>query len=231
MTRKEIFDYVNENGDGKYEFIYADGRKEAFRVFISITGNLCRFFPHSTRRGYIMYIEDGAITSVRSLKPQAKDKTRIVRNNLKNIVKYTTASGLWPDIKATAEHYLGLDDQEFDRVVNLPCWNDLMDYEKAHGLTHFTDGGLLALSAPRTIKAINYHRYERDLIKKEMATAIENKRNFSHHWYKGYDNSVSCELGQDNRLRAWYSEEYKGCGNGHYYLALDESHALFCEND
>ena len=31
--------------------------------------------------------------------------------------------------------------------------------------------------------------------------------------------------------KAWYSEEYKGCANGHYYLALDHSRAVFCEND
>lgn len=30
---------------------------------------------------------------------------------------------------------------------------------------------------------------------------------------------------------AWYSEEYRGCGNGHYYLALNNSCALFYEHD
>ena len=30
---------------------------------------------------------------------------------------------------------------------------------------------------------------------------------------------------------AWYSEEYKGCLNGHYYIALDEKHVWFYEDD
>lgn len=31
--------------------------------------------------------------------------------------------------------------------------------------------------------------------------------------------------------RAWFSEEFKGCGNGHYFLALDATHVLFYEDD
>jgi hypothetical protein len=31
--------------------------------------------------------------------------------------------------------------------------------------------------------------------------------------------------------KAFYSEEFKDCGNGHYYLAIDNTHALFYEDD
>ena len=31
--------------------------------------------------------------------------------------------------------------------------------------------------------------------------------------------------------RCWYSEEFKGTGNGHYYLGIDAIHALFMEDD
>ena len=34
-----------------------------------------------------------------------------------------------------------------------------------------------------------------------------------------------------DKNKAWYSEEYRGCGNGHYYIAIDENTALFIEND
>ena len=36
---------------------------------------------------------------------------------------------------------------------------------------------------------------------------------------------------EPDKNKAWYSEEYRGCGNGHYYIALNSSMALFCEND
>ena len=48
-------------------------------------------------------------------------------------------------------------------------------------------------------------------------------------WDKtSYD--VSFQLKAKER-KAWYSEEYRGCGNGHYYLALNHSCALFYEHD
>ena len=44
--------------------------------------------------------------------------------------------------------------------------------------------------------------------------------------------SYDVSFSYDPKLQhAWYSEEYKNCGNGHYYLALDETHALFYEDD
>lgn len=49
-----------------------------------------------------------------------------------------------------------------------------------------------------------------------------------------YDGKLSYDISfrykpEDNK--AWYSEEYRGCGNGHYYVAIDGSAALFIEND
>ena len=83
----------------------------------------------------------------------------------------------------------------------------------------------------RAIKSINYRSWERDDIREQFANAISNKTNYHYRWQNGYDNSINCKLGDDGVMRAWYSEEYRRRGNGHYYLALDERHAMFCEND
>ena len=58
-----------------------------------------------------------------------------------------------------------------------------------------------------------------------------NNESYSHSWRKGYDNSIEFRLCDDGKKRGWYSEEFKNCGNGHYYLALDERRAIFCEDD
>ena len=40
------------------------------------------------------------------------------------------------------------------------------------------------------------------------------------------------EIINDNDVyRGFYSEEFKGCGNGHYYLLFDATHAIFYEDD
>ena len=53
---------------------------------------------------------------------------------------------------------------------------------------------------------------------------------FGVRWYGSYDYSVSVSK-KDGVLRGWYSAEYKGCGNGHYFLLLDATHAIFYEDD
>lgn len=62
----------------------------------------------------------------------------------------------------------------------------------------------------------------------EIAHAIDTKTEYHTSGRNGYD--VSFEYNPETN-RAWYSEEYKGCGNGHYYLALNRTHAIFYEND
>lgn len=69
--------------------------------------------------------------------------------------------------------------------------------------------------------------------KEEIREAAQQGRNLSRRDYTSYD--VSFELKQPDEscsfVRAWYSEEFRGCGNGHYYLALSENTALFVEDD
>ncbi len=43
------------------------------------------------------------------------------------------------------------------------------------------------------------------------------------------DISIYCKP-IENDMYAWYSEEYKACLNGHYYIALDEKHVWFCQS-
>ena len=49
-------------------------------------------------------------------------------------------------------------------------------------------------------------------------------------WRGKYDYSIEVSH-KGGEKKAWYSAEYKNCGNGHYYLMLDASHALFYEDD
>lgn len=71
--------------------------------------------------------------------------------------------------------------------------------------------------------------YEKTFIK----VAMFERRDYSCRAYTSYDVSFHLEFPKDKKdfTRAWYSEEYRGCGNGHYYLALSENCALFCEDD
>ena len=47
----------------------------------------------------------------------------------------------------------------------------------------------------------------------------------------GSDFSLYYWFKHGKRYVKWYSKEFKGCGNGHYYLALDATHTIFVEDD
>ncbi|MFA5873799.1 MAG: hypothetical protein WC832_07520 [Anaerolineales bacterium] len=66
-----------------------------------------------------------------------------------------------------------------------------------------------------------------------IKTAFETKGRY-HYSLPGTkrDRSVEMHLcDSDGLYRAWYSSEYSGCGNGAYYLLINPTTAVFCEND
>ena len=77
-----------------------------------------------------------------------------------------------------------------------------------------------------------YFGWDNRRIKEEILSRFNERlehRVYCDKWNRtGYDVSFSYNPKDQT---AFYSEEYRGCGNGHYYLALNHSCALFCEND
>lgn len=76
-----------------------------------------------------------------------------------------------------------------------------------------------------------------DRVLEEIRQAIENKTDYHHSLPtssfsgKGRDRSVAVKLCDDGILRAWFSSEYPGCGNGDYYLLINPTTALYYERD
>lgn len=73
-----------------------------------------------------------------------------------------------------------------------------------------------------------YFGWNNKLYKEQIKNRIKSREKFTARARTSYD--VSFEYEPDKKM-AWYSEEYKDCGNGHYYLAINESTAIFVEDD
>jgi hypothetical protein len=65
----------------------------------------------------------------------------------------------------------------------------------------------------------------------ELKKAIEEGKDYSDHWDCGWDCSVSTSKGDDGKYRGWFSQEYRGTGNGHYWLLISPTQAIFAEHD
>jgi hypothetical protein len=65
-----------------------------------------------------------------------------------------------------------------------------------------------------------------------LVDAFENKKDYSFKTCgKARDLSVSTKVGEDGVLRAWFSSEFAGCGNGDYWILLNPTTAAFKERD
>lgn len=74
----------------------------------------------------------------------------------------------------------------------------------------------------------NFPRY----VIEDVKRAFEEKKPFHYKKYGDKrDLSIDIEVGADGSFRAWYSNEFAGCGNGSYYLLINPTTAAFRDDD
>lgn len=228
MNHSQVKDIVEKtiHESNNYNFLitYADGVKERKRLFISRDGYVCEFKKRSRTKGRCISCEE----LWRSVEPvKEADKVSICRRNTKNIIKYLTESGLWPDILANMVKLQQLKDEDLEYLCKCE-YSEHNTFMQELGIDHISPDMYYSLLSKRGIITINWGGAYNDWIKRGWLEALNEKRKYSMRWTVSYDNSV--EYNPEGE-RAWYSEEYRGCGNGHYYLLLDEKHAAFREDD
>jgi len=220
VVEKSIKDCQNYN----FVITMANGDKERKRLFISSDGFVCEFKKRSRTRGRCISCEE----LWKSVEPIEKntDKVNICKRNIRSVVKYLMSSGFWPDIYENMVKLQGLSDDDLKYLCECE-YDEHNRFMQEHGIEHISPDKFNSLSSGRGIITINWGK-DHDWIKQGWLAALREKRNYSMRWTVSYDNSV--EYNPEGE-RAWYSEEYRGCGNGHYYLLLDEKHAAFREDD
>ena len=182
-----------------------------------------------------------------------KDKIKW-EHNVNRVIKTLEKSGLWVDILETYKNLkiLGYDEKKriYDEYneVERHEWKDNKCYNTAE-----YDNWLSGLEAKypfligyddenrkylktnyiwelsrATLKSMYFGKWANKTEKEEILKNMIARKNYNCFHKVSYD--VSFEYNAE-KGKAWYSEEYRGCGNGHYYLALDNNLALFCEDD
>lgn len=214
---------VKENGTQKYKVTFENGETKVMRLFYhNDSGSICYYPPHVRKYGYVLrcYKEIRVIE-----KPSDADEVKKARRFLKKLIALLTESGLWKNLLENAIAINKLSDEDLLRYLK-----NEWDVAKEMGLNRFGTDSLWA-TIHKGFKKINY-LFENCNAQVQFTLAVKERIDYSDYWRKGYDNSVSCKLDkQDGIMRAWYCEEYKGYGNGHYYLAVNATHAIFCEDD
>ncbi len=210
-----------------------DGKQE--EVFVCAKGK-SRYGNHWSVESFIAYYKP--------LNLSDEDKDKKWHKKLATIEKRLNASGLWPELREIAHNLQAMTKKEFDMLVNADynLGRKLDDAERKDILNSMLNKypflkkpGTNELNRlyteewteePRT-KSMNFgawHQSSSENIKR----ALNEKRSVTVRGCNGYDVTFSYDADSN---KAWYSEEYKGTGNGHYYLALDGTMALKYEDD
>ena len=218
------------NTQREHIITYADGSKRKANLFQTKDGQVCEYIPYSRYHGH--YLDMSFIQDIRPVQKRALTPAMKARKFLTKVCTYLEKSGLWANVLHDFRILAAADDEVLNQLMahNL-SWDEETKICQSLGMER-RYGGIDSLigSVEKGIKTINYEKWNKELVIKEFAEAIKNKQSYNRQWRKGYDNSISCRM-YNGQMVAHYSEEYKNCGNGHYYLAIDEAHAIFCEDD
>lgn len=230
----------------QFKAVPTGGRKQ-IRCLKEEDGNIFVFAKGSHKYGR-RYTETSFEMFYRAIEP--KDPEIVWKRNLQKAIGKLEESGLWPDILSFYRDLLQMSLEDLkdirtrfwerkrlrDETIETrnALWGPhLAKYPFAFELADDGDWELktnyLYELADCKLKTMYFGKRENEFVKDQIRQALEEKKDF---------NSGKCEAGYDvsfsyraDKCMAWYSEEYRGCGNGHYYLALNQNTAVFYEND
>lgn len=206
-----------------------NGRRDRF--FISDNGGLCRFKPRSSRRGYLVYDSDLArYTQFIPFKPPQTGEEKF-RKEYRLIEKYKRMAGE----ASFSNHFIRdcLELPDFDTwrsdLVEPNSWEkDKEPRPKTLYELHITtgtniDGKVISLNRiarkyPREIERL------RESIRSRTAGVFITGR-----WAKfaGYDISIETDFNAETGdFRGFLSLEFAGCGNGYYYLLINDENFI-----
>jgi hypothetical protein len=217
-----------------------DGTTSTLRLFKSITGLICYKAPRRRKYGYTLNPYDIKMIIPKNSHARKTDEQKWIDGWNKVLAKLQ-ASGLWENvvneinialkmgydrIRKANDFYWTLPygeyTQFFELYPELVCIND--ENVKYVNTTVLWNYSKMPIVKKMRFQTRNYDK----LILESIATEMKEKISSSHHGRTNYD--VSFEYNAEKN-RAFYSEEFKGCVNGHYYIALNATHALFVEDD
>lgn len=161
------------------------------------------------------------------------------QRKLDNIIAKLEKSGLWQHLLIKFKNMKLYSLAEKEKIYQLHFKNDdeCLSYVREHypfmirkrdDGTDYLDTDYIYEFSNLITKSMYFGRWLNKKYKEQIKECLEKKEDIKIFERVNYDVSFSYDA---EKGLAWYSEEYKNCGNGHYYIALDENTALFCEND
>jgi hypothetical protein len=187
-----------------------------------------RFRNNSRRYGYHFayqtkkFIEQGLLFLILE---NAKTKKTPAQKYIADLVNWEKAvakrhPNVWGDLVNDKNR---LTPEKIKKMLEYENINEHFDaWDKAK------ECGLSRINAYKTTTLSAWHCPDYDI--EGIQRAMDEKGQYSCKWRYKYDCSVEVNATEEVK-RAWFSLEYKGMLNGHYYYLLNPNLAIFGEDD
>ena len=236
MTLQEIREIVTSEFTKKYRVNLISGGSKVVRLWLHEDGRICAIGKGRRHYGHELiswqdHYEDWA--TLKLVEHKGTDRVSLVRRRAKDAVKYLAQSGFWPDIKKEIEYFLeNVDIEEFCKDMEKGSYENVY-CQRGEGQKYAWCSTYQVFESfynKQCWKSIPWSKYNRQRESAELENAIKDKKDYRRRWTNGYDNTIEITFA-DEYPRGWLSCEYRNCGNGHYYLLFDATHAIFYEDD
>lgn len=236
MESNTILDQIKTKGIQNFKAVNISDNK-TYRCYIESDGNIFVYARNKKRYGR-RFNEEQFLRHYAPL--MFNDENAQWKKRLKRAVNLCRESGLWSDIAVVWDNLYKFVTLDEKRKIYEMSWDNreaTVTYCKEHypfmiktdrdGNEYLNTDYIWELSRCE-LKSM-YFGYNNSEQKERICKAISEHREYIISGIRtNYDVSFSYNPESN---RAFYSEEYKDCGNGHYYIALNHSTAVFCEND
>jgi len=252
LVEEKVKQILNQGVEQRVIGVLANGEKLKLRIFKSSYGNYCYKAPHKQRYGYPINTLK-LIDILPEFSKKHKSDEQIWRDSWTKVKERLEKSGLWQDMLQDVITALNVGYEKL-KEAEKSYWQDvqgvkyeaneilrtkriqeiderLVRYNKEKQCFFANTSIIWYMHHPAKVKKMRFSKsttYNEEILKR-ITIAIQDRKDHHESGRTNYD--ISFEYSYKKGNKAWYSEEFKNCGNGHYYLALDATHALFYEDD
>lgn len=191
------------NIKSRYNLYFEGGREmKKVKFFYCTNGNFCYMPSNRKRNGYL--VPNSWFETILVME-EVKPRVYSVVDNAKSLLRKLHPN-VWENLR-----------KELEAIV------EGKDYEKSF---YFLDN-------PNGLKFRNVTSILNDSQKLELKQAFEDKTRVSYTNSYNYNRKKDLSITTNPKgcFRAWFSSEYIGCGNGSYYLLINPTTAVYCEDD
>lgn len=235
-----------------------DGTETETRRMFYKDGEVCYYRKGARRYGYRLENHDSFLAIEPHTTKKRKTDAEKWETQINRLIKMLEQSGFWVDVLEDAKtaKAVGYDKiREANAVYRAYGSNDKRTWEEKErarteairaidsrlvqqrdDLSYYPNTTILWHLSDLKIKKMYFGRWSDTLQRIEEALTAHPTKDYRASGRTSYDVSFQYKPATDegekkHGKRAWYSEEFRDCGNGHYYLALSPTHAIYWERD